>query len=197
MLAFHNNKAVKKKYLDRVNAHQLADEIMQGYGYWNNGKGCAVGCTLHSGDHGAYETELGIPRILARLEDGIFENLPNDLAKTWPARFLKAVPVGADLFLVWPKFAVWMLTDEKRGVLQFAKTDAQREAIQTVSDMYLFKIEGADIDRDDWLEAKSAADAAYANAYASAAARTDWRIAQSKKLLELLADSSRESKGEK
>ncbi len=169
MIAFHGDLKIKKKYLARVSAHEKADEIMQGYGYWKNGKGCAVGCTLHGDSHADYETELGIPRIIARLEDGIFEQLPNDLAKTWPRRFLECIKPGADLSMVWPKFAAWMLTDEEWGVIKFAKSDAQRESIQTISDMYLFKIEGAELDAEDWLEARRAADA-YTYAYAAAAA---------------------------
>lgn len=72
LLAFHGDKAIKAKYLARVKAHAEADEIIHGT-YWEKGKGCAVGCTIHSEKHSAYETELGMPIILARLEDRIFE----------------------------------------------------------------------------------------------------------------------------
>ena len=96
MEAFHNDPKVKKKYLARVTAHQKADEIVKGY-YWEKGKGCAVGCTIHSGDHKAYETELGIPEWLAKLEDRIFEGLPLKRAKQWPKEFLEAINIGSDL----------------------------------------------------------------------------------------------------
>jgi len=66
MLAFHNNPAIKEKYLARVRAHRVADEIVKGR-YWENGKGCAVGCTLHSGKHMSYESELGIPVALGSI----------------------------------------------------------------------------------------------------------------------------------
>ena len=72
MIAFHNDPTIKEKYLSRVTEHERADEIVKGQ-YWENGKGCAVGCTIHSGNHAAYETELGIPRWMARLEDCISE----------------------------------------------------------------------------------------------------------------------------
>src|SRR5262249_3407302 len=108
LIAFHGNPQIKEKYLARIRAHVAADELIHGV-YWQNGKGCAVGCTIHSGYHAAYETELGIPRILARLEDGIFENLPNGQAKEWPQKFLAAIPISADLSLVWLQFAVWLL----------------------------------------------------------------------------------------
>lgn len=110
MKAFYNDPAIKQLYLDRVTAHEKADEIIKG-AHWQNGKGCAVGCTIHSGLHLSYETELGIPEVLAQLEDYFFEGLSNEEAKTWPRRFLSAIKVGADLSQVWPKFAIFLLTD--------------------------------------------------------------------------------------
>ena len=56
MRAFHGDPKVKTKYLKRVRAHRAADQIIHGT-YWEDGKGCAVGCTIHSSDHAAYETE--------------------------------------------------------------------------------------------------------------------------------------------
>lgn len=136
LIAYHGDKAIRKKYLDRVKAHYKADEIIHGT-YWQDGKGCAVGCTVHSNSHEAYETELGIPRLLARLEDGIFESLQNGRAKEWPVQFLSAIKVGADLSDIWPQFAVWLLIDGTWGVLQFAKTDKQRESINAVAKFYM------------------------------------------------------------
>lgn len=110
MLTFNNDPKVKDFYIDRLKAHQQADEIIQGTG-WEKGKGCAVGCTLNKYDHKAYETELGIPRILAKLEDKIFEGMSNEQAKLFPLQFLTAVPVGVDLKDVYKKFFIWLLTD--------------------------------------------------------------------------------------
>jgi len=141
LIAFHGDKAIKEKYLARVEAHRVADEIIHGE-YWRDGKGCAVGCTVHSSSHAAYETELGIPRLLARLEDGIFESIPNGRSKLWPEQFLSAIPVGADLSLVWPRFAVWMLVDPEQGVIQFARSDRSRKSIQAVADAYAAVING-------------------------------------------------------
>ena len=102
MIAFHGDPEIKKKYLERVRAHRRTDEIIKGK-YWENGKGCAIGCTIHSNLHANYETELGIPRILAKLEDGMFEGLPNDYAMKWPEKFLDAIPVGADFIFCMAK----------------------------------------------------------------------------------------------
>jgi hypothetical protein len=111
MLAFHGDPAIKRKYLRRVRAHAKADEIIRGK-YWEDGKGCAVGCTIHGAEHETYETELGIPIALAQLEDTLFECQSNGKAKTFPARFLAAINPGADLSRVQWQFLHWLLTEE-------------------------------------------------------------------------------------
>lgn len=92
MLAFTQPALVSKdELIASLEAHRAADRFAQGR-YWEEGRGCAVGCSLvdfgvKPSDHGQYEPLFGIPRILARLEDGIFEGLPIDRAKEWPLRF--------------------------------------------------------------------------------------------------------------
>lgn len=159
MRAFHNDQAIKDKYLARIRAHRAADEIIKG-SYWEGGKGCAVGCTIHSSEHSSYESELGIPQIIARLEDRIFENLPNDLAMTWPERFLDAIPIGKDLSRVWPKFAIFLLT----GKTQCASRHPQCDI---VANHYRDELSGQKI---DWRAAANAAAAAYVSYAADAAA---------------------------
>lgn len=105
MLSFHGDPAIKKKYVDRVLAHQAADSIIQGTG-WENGKGCAVGCTLENYDRKRYPIELGLPEWLAYLEDRIFECLPKEEALLWPAKFLEAVPIGVDVEIVMHQLAI-------------------------------------------------------------------------------------------
>jgi len=63
MIAFNGDANLKARYLDRVKAHIEADEIIQGT-YWENGKGCSMGCTVHSDSHAQYEKELFIPEWL-------------------------------------------------------------------------------------------------------------------------------------
>src|ERR1044071_8267683 len=122
MLSFHNDPAVKTKYLKRVQKHRKADNIIQGTG-WNNGKGCAVGCTLESYDHERYPIELGLPVWLARLEDTIFEGLSHKEAMKWPERFLKAIPVGVNVEMVRHKLAIKrmdrLLTLQKQQLKQY------------------------------------------------------------------------------
>lgn len=136
MRAFIDTEVSKDQLIASIEAHHAADRIVQGR-YWEDGRGCAVGCSLvdfkaNPSDHAAYERLFGIPRVLARLEDGIFERLPKEAALEWPLRFTRAVREGSDLSLVWPKFAVWLLVDKDHGVVQFAN-ETGKIAIEAVA----------------------------------------------------------------
>jgi len=149
LLAFNNDCKLKSDLLVELKKHRKADEIIKGT-YGNNSdtyfQGCAVGCSINSynkikgldldtSKHLNYE-KFGIPKLLARLEDSIFEGLPSTHNIDWPINFMSAINVGADLSTVWPKFAQWLMTDKKYGVLQYAKTDVQKDSIQKVSNLY-------------------------------------------------------------
>ncbi len=170
MKAFHGSDDTKQLYLERVRAHAAADEIIHGT-YWEKGRGCAIGCTIHSDDHRAYEAELGIPAVLAYLEDRIFEGLPLDRAKRWPEQFLVSIRVGADLSGIWPQFAIWLLADPEHGVIRFAD-DRTAPIITGIAEWYRGPM--SDLDevsklRDAASNAADAANASYA-AYAAYAA---------------------------
>lgn len=116
MIAYHGLETNKDDILTQIKRHRLADEITKGF-YWQDGKGCAVGCTIHSSNHIDYEERFGIPVMLARMEDKIFEGLPNRLAKMWPERFMGAIKPGADLSDVGWQLLHWVLsnnTDESK-----------------------------------------------------------------------------------
>lgn len=156
LIAFHNDMRTRQFYVERVLAHQLANEISQGTSWKEQALG-AVGCTLNSNQHSRYEDELGIPRQLAYLEDRIFEGLPNKEAKAFPFAFLTSIPVGADLTLVLARFMVWLLIDPDKGVLRFA--GKQGQAIRAVASLYQRVIDGETLARQDWLPALDAASA--------------------------------------
>jgi hypothetical protein len=166
LIAFHGDSQIKETYLARVRGHRAADELVKGQ-YWENGKGCAVGCTIHSDDHCRYETELGIPQALARIEDSIFENLPNERAMSWPEQFLGAIQVGADLTMVSSRFLRWLLVDPRDGVVRFALSSG-KAAIEQVAELFAREIEGGTVVAAEWHDAADAADAAEAAAYADA-----------------------------
>jgi hypothetical protein len=184
MKAFHNDPAIKQKYIDRVKHHRQMDDIIKGqYGNKPNGRsgwrGCAVGCTIHGNAHDKYETELGIPISIARLEDGIFEGLPEADFKEFPLAFLEAIPVGADLSMVTSQFLLWLLIDPQDGVIKFTEAgSAQYVSIENVGNLFKRRLGGNEPTEQEWHTAYAAADAyaghdaAYAAAYAAYAAYT-------------------------
>lgn len=128
--------------------------------------------------------------------------------------FLSAWIPGKDYSMVWPKFALWLMTDEKHGVLRLSKTKRTKDAITGVAELYAEWIKsGSKPDVERWRKARSAATAvattattaaavaavaAYASAattattaaaaavYAAAYARKIQWIAMGKKLIELI-----------
>jgi hypothetical protein len=176
LVAYFDSPDLKQLYINRMTEHQRLDQLVQGQGHFTDGKGCAVACTMHAYDHAAYETEIGVPQVLARLEDYIFEGLATDEAKRWPLRFLAAIPVGADLSMVWPRFAVWLLREE-------LKSHDKGGHCEKVAALYDRWISGVKPPVEEWRAARSAAAyyaaadayAAYAAdaAYAAAAYATD------------------------
>ena len=170
LVAYHDNAAEKDAILEQLREHAKADELVKGY-YWEKGKGCAVGCTVHGADHSLYESKFGIPQMLARLEDTIFEGLPNGEAKEWPIAFMSAIAPGADLSLVGWKFLHWLLTDEK--VNPGINHPVVKDAVKQCADVLAPLTKGRKVDQG---AAESAAESA---AY----------VLMSEKLLELLREA--------
>ena len=176
MLAFVNTTVTKPQILDQLRAHTAADEIIKGT-YWEDGKGCAIGCTIHCGNHVEYETRFGVPQMLARLEDEIFEGLPNGQAKEWPLRFMSAVKPGSDLSCVGWQFLHWLLTNEKvnPGINHPLVLDAVKQCADLLAPMT--KGKAADVSA---AAAAAAAEAAWSAAY----------VRMSDKLIELIEEAA-------
>ena len=190
VLSYHNDPALKSRFTAHVERHRQEDMVFQGtYGDVVDGswRGCAVACSLRSLDeiegrplqrdnrsHVDLAKRLGIPLQLAYLEDKIFEGLPRKEALSWPTRFAQAIPVGADMSLVWPRFALWLLVDPDAGVLRFARTVPVQRAISGVAALFARQIAGEMVTLQEWRTARSdAAAAAYAAADAAYAAYAD------------------------
>ena len=166
--AFHNEKEVKDKYVNRVIAHRKADNIIQGTG-WEEGKGCAVGCTLERYTHESYPIELGIPEWLAHLEDTLFEGMEQKDAMVWPENFLKAIPLGVtegqfDKNVKRP-FMIFIL----EGLFHNFDIEEYPEIAAVIKDVIALHKRG-DVTNDEWRSARSAAASAAASASAASAA---------------------------
>jgi len=133
LIAYHNDQSIKDAILLQLQAHYDADQIVKGR-YWEDGRGCAVGCTIYSDNYMDYETLFGIPVALAHLEDTSFEGMPNAIAMEWPIRFMKVIQPGQDLSLVSWKFLHWLLTDVSinPGINHPLVKDACAQAAQVI-----------------------------------------------------------------
>jgi hypothetical protein len=176
LIAYHNDQSNKDAILAQLAKHREADELIKGH-YWENGKGCAVGCTIYSDDHMKYEAQFGIPVMLARLEDCIFEGLLNDKAKLWPERFMGAIKPGSDLSKVGWQFLHWLLTDEK--VNPGIKHPTVKTAVKRCADVVHQLSKGGTVDESAAWSAESAESAARSAARSARSARSAWSAARS------------------
>lgn len=175
LVAYHGKHAEKDALIAQLQAHYDADEIIKGV-YWQRGKGCAVGCTVHSGDHSLYESIYGIPESLAHLEDTLFELLPDARAKEWPLQFARAIAPGADLSRVEWQFKHWLLmTPEVNPGITHSLV---RDAVETVAELCERAANGDMPCFDEWSAARSAALSA-AESAESAAESAAWSAAWS------------------
>jgi hypothetical protein len=157
LIAYLGDPQLKAKYMRRVRYHRQADQIVQGL-YWTydesgrNGKGCAVGCTIHSSSHQDYETLLGVPAVLARMEDVMFEEMPFSMAINWPLRFLSAIQPGADLSKVADLFLRWILVNPFNGLCHLAESPDLHNAIMRTGDLFTRRLKGETITQRDYNE---------------------------------------------
>src|SRR5690606_4245016 len=110
--------------------------------------------------HARGPIEIGVPETLIQLREAIFENLPPAKAKLFRLAFFEAIPVGADLSMVWPRFALWLLADPHRGVLRHCNDDT-RPSVEAVADLYRRWVDGDQPSADEfeaaaWAAAKAA-----------------------------------------
>jgi len=112
MKAFNNEPEFKEQLLRLALEHEALDHYIAGtYNQENDGgefRGCSVGCTINDvnrlkgldgchDDHAFLAVVLGVPLFIVNAQESIFEGSPHHLRIPWTYRFLKAIPVGADL----------------------------------------------------------------------------------------------------
>lgn len=154
MLAYHNDPAIKSATIDRLATARKENRLILE----------VVG------------KRIGIPEVLGYPLDAIYEGLnetgDTDLAVAWPERFFAAIPVGADLSMVWPKWALWMLDQlDSRGNERVAA------AIKGVQDLYAEWVETGVMPAIKRLSAaaeRAGRTAAATDAAAAAAAAAAW-----------------------
>jgi len=153
-----------------VQQHVAADQAIQGT-YWDaeNSKGCFIGCLNHSSNPRSAEQRFGLPIMIQRIAESIFEGLPPDEARAFFAALPDAVECdGKDLSHVGWQF----LASELRAL------PPQNAEIQSVIDPV---IAGMDLLAcgQEWPAAARAAARAADSAAVSAAAKAAAKAAAS------------------
>jgi len=191
-VSYHNDPKLKKDMVSEMKKHYEMDAFDKGtYGHMNGQfKGCAVGCGVNSlnvrrglkiavDDHAEYSKALGIPEWLARIEDTLFEKLPEKESKEFPLAFVKAIPIGVDLEPVKWKFCSFLLKENIDRVLKLKIDDKLKEqvvtAIQGVLKLHENALETGKWDESAawsaaWSAARSAESAAWSAAWSAESA---------------------------
>ena len=203
MLAYHNNEELKQATILAMKEDIAAQRLIPGQ-YWENNKGCFVGCVVRGDDHMKFETQIGFPVMLARLADRVFEGLPTQAKRDdFAIRYLQSPAAGADLKLVGWNFLHWLLTEElPKSVVGEGKIfDDVRNSMVQAADVLLPLTMGKEVDKNaaDAAAGRAAdaayyaADAAAYAAYAADAADAAYYAAayerMALKLVELLAEA--------
>jgi hypothetical protein len=189
--AWHNDPKLRARYLRGLAWHAEQDAIVQrtyGTDTPDGWRGCSIACLHRSGQaakqrtggehksHAELAAAIGIPEHVLYLADSIFEALPPAKARAFAIEWPNAIKTGADLSLVWPRFAVWMLTDPEHGVRRLyapagaAETDA-------VAALYERRIASDEPTNKEWARAQQAAVAAEVAVAALAAEAADAAVA--------------------
>ena len=136
LLAYPQND--KQMYLDRVRRHIKEDTMIFGNG-WNGHSGCSIGCTLHSYEHSQYPTLLGTPEEIAYLQDAIYEGIgQTDKKEAWrfTEQIIETIQPGADLSMVWPRFALELLSASDSPLYKALQQNPVKNAADVVASLF-------------------------------------------------------------
>lgn len=103
ILSYHDNETTKAEHVMLAMFHRESDRLRSGsYGDAVAGTGCSVGCLamdrgLRRDDHAGLAAAVGLPEWFVRLQDSVFEGLPDFAKADWHVALAEAVPVGLDL----------------------------------------------------------------------------------------------------
>jgi hypothetical protein len=142
LISYHNDKKLKRTIVTEMKNHQKHDQFIKGsYGKMNGKfRGCAVGCAIDSfnlklgkkykkDNHKAFEEAIGVPEWLARVQDCIFEGLPDKKNSQFAVDFLSSIPVGINLEPVKWKFCAFILKENIKRVLTLKISDGLKKQV--------------------------------------------------------------------
>lgn len=170
MQAYHNEQSFKDRFMTEIRWHKATDSIRQG-AYWSAmERGCAIGCSINSlvrmgeveeqehldySDHDRLSAIINVPVALLHLEDALFESLTYEQAPDWPERFADAITTGADLSMVFPKWVLWLVTNEEWNLHEFFDTAEQQRQAQHIID-WVKSFADEPVQDEDWRQREAA-----------------------------------------
>ncbi len=181
--AYKNDPAIKAQAVAEMQEHKRLDQLARGH-YWEQRKnsGCAIGCMAgmetDGSAHAFVAKKLGLTEGLLHIVDNLFENIPDGEHLDWPLQFLEAIPVGANLDAVYPKYMLALATDETyglRGLIEKTQgTPEELAQFDAFAALYRVWVEtGERPPHSSWEVSERAARAAWA-ARDARAARAAW-----------------------
>ena len=187
------------KLCQEVAAHVAADSIIQGV-YWDseNKRGCFIGCLAKSNDPAINEATYGLPVMVQRIAENIFEALSPDQAKAFFTALPDAVACdGKDLTKVaWQFLAAGLRSLPEQPAEVQAVIDPVIAGMDLLASGQEWSASAADAAA--WTAtrvanaadaADAAADAAWAAADAAWAAADAVRLRQRNLLLRLISEA--------
>lgn len=193
--AFQGDDALRHDTVERVRKHVAADEIraigsMPPVADTDQGRYSLIGAASHSDDLERYETTFGIPSHVALLEEFVHVFVAEEVQTAsgeryrslrgatgdYPVRWLEAIPVGADLHSVTPRFLHWLLLDLIDAPLPFGVVvaDGIKPAIRQLAALHARDAAG---DRPGYAEWKLAREAVAAIAPDRTEDSVSWAMA--------------------
>jgi len=167
----------KKLHVELAEKHLAADMLIKGtYGETDGSfKGCSIGCLSHDIDperedyHAHLEEYLGPLEWWWRLQDTIFEGLPDGQNRYWHKQ-------AADALALLPEDYDWQKAYHRTQIailrIAYQHAGTSKEVVQKVIDLHELSANGGTVSTDDWAAAGAAARAAEEAAEAARAART-------------------------
>jgi hypothetical protein len=163
-----------KNLINLADAHQVADEYIAGQYQWNDGA-CSIGCTIRDAknlgilpksttpDSHKSLAKTGVPELVWRLCDSIFEGLAQEHQSAWTPRFLRSIKPNADYSLLPSRI---MARCAKKLSADAIDPIVAKNCL-TVASLWDCRAAGEEPDQAEWDAAWQQADAAWQQADAA------------------------------
>ena len=132
-MAFHGVSGLRQKYIDAVNI-AYTNGTLETLG--GDLFAASDECDSHVDYEITAEEQFGFPVQVLCCVDVLCMNLEIHDKQVFLIRFLNAVPIGADLNLVWPQLALWMLQNKLYGLIHKKGLDVDQYTLEKLYSMY-------------------------------------------------------------